>query len=145
MESDCLAEACPMLRFATVVLLVVSGSLISAPIPKALKVKPAGSIVGTWRVTDSQTETWIFRSDGTAGYGNSSTKFDGAAVYTFDESVTPHEINWSQDGSKSWNLGVYVFEDGLLKINFSAPGRERMKNLTEQGGARQLSFRRLEE
>jgi hypothetical protein len=134
-----------MLRFATVILLMVTGSLIAAPIPKALKVKSKGSIVGTWCVTDSQTETWIFRSDGTAGYGNSATKFDGNAVFTFDESVTPHEINWSQDNSKSWNLGVYQFEDGLLKMNFSAPGRERMRNLTEQGGARQLSFRRLEE
>ena len=134
-----------MLRFATVTLLLVSSSLIAAPIPKALKVKRAGSIVGTWRVTDSTTETWIFRSDGTAGYGNSPAKFDGNAVFTFDESVTPHEINWSQDNSKSWNFGVYAFEDGLLKMNFSAPGRERMKNLTDLGGARQLTFRKLEE
>jgi hypothetical protein len=134
-----------MLRSTAVAVLLLCTTVHSAPIPKSLKTKPVAVIIGTWRVTDSTTETWIFRQDGTAGYGNSSSKFDGQAVFTFDESVTPHEINWSQDNSKSWNLGVYQFEDGLLKMNFSAPGRERMKNLTEQGGARQVTFRRLEE
>ena len=134
-----------MLRFTAIALLLLCTSVQSAPIPKSLKVKPTGSIIGTWRVTDSTTETWIFRSDGTAGYGNSPAKLDSSAVFTFDESVTPHEINWSQDGNKTIYPGIYAIEDGLLKMNFSSPGRERMKNLTEQGGARQLSFRKLEE
>ncbi len=134
-----------MLRVATILVLLLSGSLVAAPIPKSLKRQPAGNILGIWRVTDSLTETWIFRDDGSAGYGHSATKFDGPAVFTFDESVTPHEINWSQDNKKSWNFGVYAFEGGLLKMNFSAPGRDRVKHMTEQGGARQLSFRRIEE
>jgi hypothetical protein len=133
-----------MLRVVIAGLVLLAGVSSAAPIPKSLKKKSNGTIIGTWRVSESQTETWIFREDGTAGYGHSATEFSGKATYTFDESVTPHEISWTQDGNAGANLGVYLFEDGLLKINFSAPGKERMKNLTDQGGARQVSFRKLE-
>jgi uncharacterized protein (TIGR03067 family) len=134
-----------MLRLTVCAVLILALPIAAAPIPKSLKKKPNGTIIGTWRVSDSQTETWIFREDGTAGYGHSATEFSGKAVFTFDESVNPHEISWTQDGNAGVNLGIYLFEDDQLKMNFSAPGKERMKNLTDQGGARQVNFRRLSE
>ena len=125
--------------------LLFSNLAAAAPIPKKLRKSPTPNIIGTWRVSDSTREVWIFRDDGTAGYGSSYPKFDGAAAFTFDETVRPHEITWCQDSAKSQYLGIYEYVDDVLTINFSASGEDRAKKITDRSSGRAVSFRKIEE
>lgn len=104
---------------------LVAAALVApaAPVPKAIKQKPVdgADIVGLWVTQPNDTSGWVFRDDGTAGVGdpaNPSCK----AIYKVDGTQTPKHLDWSQDGGKSWYLGIYEVEGDVLKINFGGGG-----------------------
>jgi uncharacterized protein (TIGR03067 family) len=106
-----------------VALLVAASPAGAAPVPKSVKRKPVdgADIVGLWVSRPGDNHGWLFRDDGTAGVGdpaNPSCK----AIYKVDPTQTPKHLDWSQDGGKSWYLGIYEVDGDVLKINFGGGG-----------------------
>ena len=110
-------------RLTLAALALLAGTTAAAPVPKAIKRKPAdgAEIVGLWVTRPADTTGWVFRGDGTAGVGdpvNPSCK----AIYKLDPAQTPKHLDWSQDGGKTWYLGIYEVDGDVLKINFGGGG-----------------------
>lgn len=101
-----------------VLLLACAAVAVAAPVPKAVKKKgDADLIVGEWVDSPGAQSVWLFREDGTAGVGdpvNPACK----AVYKIDPNQTPKHLDWSQDGGRTWYLGVYELDGDSLKISF---------------------------
>jgi uncharacterized protein (TIGR03067 family) len=93
--------------------------VVAAPVPKQLKKDDQTSIVGEWVEPADKKRSWWFKEDGTAGGGDTPTQRKG--TYKLDPTTTPKSIDWSDDGGKTWQLGVYGLEDGVLTVNI---GRE---------------------
>ena len=94
----------------------------AAPVPKALKKNnDAVSILGVWDDKNPGGQIWFFNSDGTGGAGE-PTKSSCPAIYKIDPTQSPKQLDWSQDGGKTWNLSVYELDGDALKINFGVGG-----------------------
>ena len=111
------------MRLIGTLFVVACGSvLVAAPVPKALKRgSDAEGIVGAWEESPNAKSFWVFFADGMAGVGdpvNPQLK----ALYSIDPSQTPKHLDWSQDGGKSWYLGVYELDGDTLKISFGGGG-----------------------
>lgn len=92
---------------------------VAAPVPKQLKKDDHSAIVGEWVEPADKKRSWWFKEDGTAGGGDTATQRKG--TYKLDPTATPKAIDWSDDGGKTWQLGVYSLADGVLTVNI---GRE---------------------
>lgn len=112
-----------MTRRVLFALLVVAAAATAAPVPKSIKRKPANGsdIVGLWVNHPGETSGWVFREDGTAGVGDPANPAC-KAIYKVDPTQTPKHLDWSQDGGKSWYLGIYEVDGDVLKINFGGGG-----------------------
>jgi len=104
-------------------LLLVPSLALAAPVPKSLvkKADPT-SLVGAWVTRPGVgIQAWVFRDDGTAGVGAPDNP-TLQAIYKVDATQSPKHLDWSQDGGKTWNLGVYEVDGDVLNINFASNG-----------------------
>jgi len=109
-----------MIRPVEMTLLALCATVVmAAPVPKQLKKDEQAAIVGDWVEPAEKKRSWWFKEDGTAGGGDNPTQRKG--TYKIDPTTTPKSIDWSDDGGKTWQLGVYSIEDGVLTVNI---GRE---------------------
>jgi uncharacterized protein (TIGR03067 family) len=103
-----------------VVVALIAAVVVAAPVPKQLKKGDHGAILGEWYEPADKARMWYFNEDGTAGGGDlPEPKRKGQ--YKIDPNTTPKSLDWSDDGGKTWQLGVYSIEDGVLTVNI---GRE---------------------
>ncbi len=108
-----------MPRLALLALALFAFPLLAAPVPKGMKKPPAvdDEVFGFWANSPGGTSGWLFNSDGTGGCGDRNNP-SCQAVIRVDATQTPKHLDWSQDGGKSWYLGVYEIDGDTLKLNF---------------------------
>lgn len=104
----------------TVSLLVASasvGGVFAAPVPKVLKQdRDKVELVGEWLEPAENARVWWFKGDGTAGGGDLKNP-NRRGLYRTDPSTSPKSLDWSDDDGKTWQLGVYDVENGVLTVN----------------------------
>lgn len=103
---------------ATFLLASVSAAVVAAPIPKQLKkqMRDREEILGEWLEPSEHARIWWFKADGTAGGGDLKNP-NRNGLYRIDPSTSPKSLDWSDDGGRTWQLGVYSIERDVLEVN----------------------------
>lgn len=108
-----------MVRPLVVVLAVVSAApLVAAPIPKGIKNKDQvkADLLGDWLEPPEKARIWWFKEDGTAGGGDLKNP-SRRGLYRIDPTADPKQLDWSDDGGATWQLGVFSIENDTLTVN----------------------------
>ncbi|MCU0702907.1 MAG: hypothetical protein MUF18_02835 [Fimbriiglobus sp.] len=101
--------------FALVALVVASFG-VAAPVPKALKHDDRSALIGEWEEPQKK-RAWWFKQDGTAGGGERPDERTGR--FRIDPTTHPKQLDWSSDGGKTWQLGVYTLQGDVLTVNMA--------------------------
>jgi uncharacterized protein (TIGR03067 family) len=127
-----------------VLLALVALPLAAAPVPKTKEQPDAALIVGAWHDgRDGECAYWHFEADGVAGTG--AKKNPKGALYRLDPSKK--QFDWSQNGGKTWFLGVYELDGDTLKIALGQGGTgQRPESVDDQTRPyQQLTLKRVKE
>lgn len=113
------------------VLVVCATTLVAAPVPKTLKKDERAALVGEWEEPPEKKRIWWFKEDGTAG-GGDLPEASRRGIFRIDASTDPKQLDWSTDGGKTWQLGLYSVEKDTLKVNMAKDAKApRPANLDE--------------
>jgi uncharacterized protein (TIGR03067 family) len=118
-----------MTRFLSAVVVLgvalVVMPLTAAPVPKSVKNqnREKADILGDWLEPPEKARIWWFKEDGTAGGGDlkSPTR---RGQYRLDPTTDPKQLDWSDDGGATWQLGVYHIVNDTLTVNIAANTRD---------------------
>lgn len=99
---------------------LVALPLAAAPVPKK-KTTDVELIQGLWNDgRGGDTAHWHFLANGEGGFG--AKKNPQAAKYRLDTTTDPKQFDWSQNGGKTWFLGIYELDGDTLKIALAQGG-----------------------
>jgi uncharacterized protein (TIGR03067 family) len=111
-----------MIRLASIFFTsIVATLVVAAPVPKAVKNQERDKveILGEWLEPADKGRIWWFKEDGTAG-GGDIPKPTRKGLYRIDATTDPKSLDWSDDGGRTWQLGVYRIENDVLTVNIGA-------------------------
>lgn len=113
------------------VLIACAATLVAAPVPKQLKKDERAALIGEWEEPPEKKRMWWFKEDGTAG-GGDLPEASRRGIFRIDASTTPKQLDWSTDGGKTWQLGLYSIENDTLKVNMGKDAKSpRPANMEE--------------
>lgn len=122
------------MRQALVVLLLLAGAGLSAPVPKELKkqLPDKQRIVGVWRIDRATKDgkelarfephhTLTFRADGVIVFTYSDGDTPQSKSWAIDEAADPKQVTWGSNANRSDTRRLYAFRGDRL---FVARGKD---------------------
>lgn len=130
----------------TCITLAAAGG-VAAPVPKGVKNqnRDKEELVGEWLEPADKARVWWFKKDGTAGGGDLKNP-SRRGLYRIDPTASPKTLDWSDDEGRTWQLGVFNIENGVLTVNIAAGSKDpRPVSFDETGRSHKITATRKKE